>query len=248
MNTPIVGRIYHVVDKATGEVVKVGSTICMLSKRWRMYDKNKYSNHFLQEARVLQSSDLDWYEPKNPYCPFAWHLVAAEHIEIEKMKTFRNSRLSNQQSPLDQKYFGFDSQIGGSVGGLISGKKAFENKTGIHAPGVARLGALAQSKFSKSLGGKKSAENLTPEQRSQRSSKSCTRRNEIYGNPATFDSCSKGGKIGGKSNVQSGRLAYARSFYTTEQAKKNGLSTSHKRWHLNRGQMSLSCALCVGDS
>ena len=27
MNTPIIGRIYHVVDKATEDVVKVGSTI-----------------------------------------------------------------------------------------------------------------------------------------------------------------------------------------------------------------------------
>jgi hypothetical protein len=35
MNTPIVGRIYHVVDKTTQEVVKVGSTIRTLEKRFK---------------------------------------------------------------------------------------------------------------------------------------------------------------------------------------------------------------------
>jgi hypothetical protein len=37
----MIGRIYHVVDKTTGQVVKVGSTIRTLEKRWNFYDKKK---------------------------------------------------------------------------------------------------------------------------------------------------------------------------------------------------------------
>ena len=128
MNIPIIGRIYHVVDKTTGEVVKVGSTIQTL--KWRFYGrdyKTKYTNHFLREVRAIQSSELDWYEKGNPYCPFLWHLVAAEHLEIIKQRTFKNGKLSNRISPLVQKYSGFDGCVAGRFGGAISGQQAAEN-------------------------------------------------------------------------------------------------------------------------
>src|ERR1700733_3072673 len=124
MNTLVVGRIYHVVDKATGEVIKVGSTIRRLDQRFNQTDyKRKYPNHFLKEFKVIQSSDVDWYDPKDPYCPFLWHLVASEHIEMVKANTFRGGPLSNQFSPLDQKS---SSKFGvshfGSIGGKIGGR------------------------------------------------------------------------------------------------------------------------------
>jgi hypothetical protein len=112
MNTPITGRIYHVVDKATGEVVKVGSTIRTLEVRQREYNKTKYYNHCLIEAKNIQSSELDWYEKGNAYCPFLWHLVAAEHMEMIRVRTYRTGLLSNKQSPITQKYLGIDYNIG----------------------------------------------------------------------------------------------------------------------------------------
>jgi hypothetical protein len=128
MNTPITGRIYHVVDKTTGEVVKVGSTITSLVRRFRSGGYEKYTNHFLCEAKSISSSEADWYEPKNPFCPFLWHLAASEHLEILKMGTFRKNSLSNKQSPLDQKYFGFDSRDErSSLGGLTQGKRNVES-------------------------------------------------------------------------------------------------------------------------
>lgn len=125
MNTLITGRIYHVVDKTTGEIVKVGSTIRAAEQRFKQVDyRKKYTNHFVQEVKTLHSSELDYYEKRNPYCPFLWHLVASEHLEILKQGTFRKSELSNWASPLDQKYFGFDGSLGGLIGGRIGGKKA----------------------------------------------------------------------------------------------------------------------------
>lgn len=121
MNTPIVGRIYHVVDKTTGEVIKVGSTVCALNTRWYKYDKKKYSNHFLSLTREIKSSDADRYEPNKSDCPFLWHLVAAEHLEMLGANTYRISRLSNQQSPLDQKFVGFDGVDFASTAGRIGG-------------------------------------------------------------------------------------------------------------------------------
>jgi hypothetical protein len=109
MNTPIVGRIYDIVDKTTGEIVKVGSTIRSLKKRFSYPDyRTKYVNHFIREFKTIQSSDADWYEQGNPFCPFLWHLVASEHIRMLEAGTYRKDRFSNKWSPLNQKYHGFD--------------------------------------------------------------------------------------------------------------------------------------------
>jgi hypothetical protein len=42
----MIGRIYHVVDKTTGQVVKVGSTILTLDRRFNSVYRKKYNNHF----------------------------------------------------------------------------------------------------------------------------------------------------------------------------------------------------------
>jgi len=123
INTQIIGRIYHVVDKTTGEVVKVGSTIRSLEQRFKHYDyRRKYTNHFLKEVRVMQSSNQDGYEKGNAYCPFLWHLVASEHLEMLKMKTYEKRPFSNRLSPLYQKFFGFDGSEFGRLGGQSKSK------------------------------------------------------------------------------------------------------------------------------
>lgn len=125
----MIGYIYHVVNKTTNEIVKVGSTIRSLRVRWSEYDKQKYSNHVLKLAKIIDDSSDD----------FLWHLVAAEHMEILKVGTFRKGPLSNQFSPLDQKYFGLDQQFA-SAGGLITGLKNVESG---HLKAVSSRGGLA---------------------------------------------------------------------------------------------------------
>lgn len=148
MNTPITGRVYHVVDKTTGEVVKVGSTIRSLKQRFNGKGyRHRYKNHFLREVKSFVSSDFDWYERGNALSPFMWHLVASEHLEILKQKTFRSGPLSNQVSPLDQKYFGFDSQVAGRVGGKISGLFTNEMTDGRKGNGGRLAHKLHKDKF-----------------------------------------------------------------------------------------------------
>ena len=125
----MIGHIYHVVDKTTGEVVKVGSTVRALEVRWREYDKTKYSNHFLKLAKTIEDDSDD----------FLWHLVASEHMEILRANTFRNGPLSNQFSPLDQKYFGLTSEFG-AVGGRMAGRMMVESG---HLRSISSKGGLA---------------------------------------------------------------------------------------------------------
>jgi hypothetical protein len=127
MNTPVIGRVYHVVDKTTGEVVKVGSTTQDLRKRFQKDDyRRKYINHYIKEFRRIESSEFDVYEPNNAFCPFLWHLVAAEHLEIIRIDTYRKTKFSNQRWPLDQKFCGFDGTEHCFIGGINAGKVAVE--------------------------------------------------------------------------------------------------------------------------
>src|ERR1700730_13421061 len=142
----MIGIIYHVVEKDTNQVVKVGSTIRTLEIRFKQPDyHNKYKNHFLREVRTIESSQFDWYEPKNPVCPFLWHLVAIEHLEMIKMGTYRKDGFSNQISPLVQKFRGLEGVIGGSIGGLIGGRTTAEKYfTKEHQREAGRIGGRKQ--------------------------------------------------------------------------------------------------------
>src|ERR1700676_29846 len=128
----MIGIIYHVVDKTSGEVIRVGSTIRALETRWSMYDKNKFSNHFLREVKRIESSTIDEYSKENPYCSFLWHLVSSEHMEMIRMNTYRTGPLANMLSPIQQKYVGFDGWGMAMRGGEISKQK----KSGIHSMSV----------------------------------------------------------------------------------------------------------------
>ena len=171
MNTPIIGKIYHVVDNTTNEVIKVGSTIRRVEQRFNQTDyKKRYTNHRIVEVKRIESTDLDWYDSKDAYCPFLWHLVASEHIEMLRAGTYRSNALSNLLSPLLQKYyskFGLSefSSIGGTRGGQSNvfsghlrsisskggksgnpsvkrrnGLNLMKQKRGVFAPGIASLG------------------------------------------------------------------------------------------------------------
>jgi len=226
MNTPRTGILYHVVDKLTGKTVKVGSTITSLSVRWKSYNKKKFSNHFLKEVRRIESSEFDVYESKNPRCPFLWHLVAMEHLEILKQDTFKKGKFSNQLSPLDQKYFGFDGHSaaaaigaqnqsledkarGGRTQGPIQGKKNLES--GLWKR-VVSLGGIASGKSKSPAKQKANAEN---------------------------------GKRFGRWSVESGHLSNLR---TPEHQKEASLAGVHKRCHVNRGIKNPKCKFCQGQS
>lgn len=238
MNTPIVGRIYHVVDKTTNEVVKVGSTIQTLVKRWCCYNKKKYSNHFLKEVRIIESSELDWYEPKNPFCPFVWHLVAAEHMEILNRGTLKLNKLSNQRSPLDQKFFGLDGfvsgKVGGRIGGIISGRNSKDNKLGFFAPGMNVKGGQIQGPI-------QGAKNAAIPGR-MASMGRIGGRKTLEGKKGIFAPENLG--LGGRTNAQSGHLARIASSGGKIGGKKSVANMNHKHWHVRRGIKNTTCVLC----
>jgi hypothetical protein len=204
----MIGRIYHVVDKITGEVVKVGSTTQTLERRFSYPDyRKKYTNYFIREAKILESSEFDWYDADDPNCPFLWHLVASEHMEILKQGTFKKSRFSNRVSPLDQKYFGFDPFLYGAVGGHVSGKKNVESGhwATLRTPEIIMMGAKAAGALAARTG---------------QINKIKTYESCLKGalNQSTQDKA-RGGYTQGKKNVESGHLNKARK------------SALHSRWH-----------------
>lgn len=222
MNIPIIGRIYHVVNKTTSQIVKVGSTIRALEKRWSFYPKN-YSNHFLRLVKEIVSSDLDWYDPKNSGCPFLWHLVAAEHLEAVRMETFNNGPLSNKISPLLQKYTGFDSSSFAKAGGEVGGIKTRDKKLGIHNP-----------KFNKTVaarkGGLKSVESGHLQSVSSKGGLACG---------ALMEKEKKGIFSPDYDRVAAGRK------YGKISGKIGGPKGMHTRWHVNRGLVSNQCKYCT---
>lgn len=227
----MIGLVYHVVDKTTGKVVKVGSTINTLKRRWVYYNKEKFNNHFLKEIKRLVSDDLDWYEKGNPHCPFLWHLIASEHLEILHQGTWRRGKLSNQVSPLDQKYFGFlDAHLS-----------------------TARFGAMNQSIADKARGGYTQG----PIQGPQNVKSGLWARVVSLGGIASGKSKSeakqkanaKNGKRFGKWSVESGHLADLRTPEHQSKAgrlggTKGGPAANHLRWHVNRNIVNPKCLLC----
>lgn len=234
MNTPIVGRIYHVVDKTTGEVVKVGSTIKSLEHRFKGYDYvKKYTNHFLREAKIIKSDDLDWYDPTDPFCPFLWHLVASEHLEILNTDTFRKTRFSNLQSPLDQKYFGFDGSVAGKIGGkmnaedgtLTKARRAItpERKVGGGKKAgkmAADSGRVSDMGFKGgSISGPKNGRRLADEKIGMFG----------YSDEEKRQVCSKGGLIAGKKNAEN-KIGFF-GFSKEKRIEINKLA-AHIQWHI----------------
>lgn len=217
-NTKMTGYVYHVMDKMNGEVVKVGSTTRPVEERWKEYNKTRYFNHFILEVRVLESSELDWYEPGNSDSPFLWHLIAIEHIEMLKQGTFRKGNLSNKISPLVQKSVGFDGLKMASIGGKIAGKLSVENKTGIHSPSFDR-------KANGYLGGIKNVESGHLQRISSAGGKAS-------------------GAIQGRKNAESGRMREVQKMGLGLGGKIGGPKGMHTRWHVRRGIVSPTCKLC----
>lgn len=224
VNTSIIGRIYHVVDKTTGEVVKVGSTIQTLAKRFGTGYKRKHSNHFLREVRIIQSGDFDWYKKGDSYCPFLWHLVTAEHIEMLAMDTFRKGPLSNQESPLDQKFRGFDGSEYGRIGALATSRE-----TRVRG-GITTGQRNAASGYMSKLG-----KNPLYRETHVQNGRIAGRKRVESGFFSSEHQSKVGrisGKISGRKNAESGHCA-----------RIAGLG-GHTRWHVKKGVISKSCGLC----
>lgn len=240
-NIPKTGRIYHVVDKTTGDVVKVGSTIRSLYDRFNQPDyKKKYINHFLKEIRKIESSEIDWYEKKNPLCPFMWHLVAAEHIEMLKMGTYRNGPFSNKVSPLDQKSRGLDGVIGGSLGGLIGGRIRVESGffSLEHQSKVGKLGGQISGRRAADSG---QLDRIRTHEGSVKGGTIAGRKNAESGHMSRVGH--EQGLIQGKKNVENGHLARIRDL-SLEPHKEGSRKYLHTRWHINRGLVSSICKFC----
>lgn len=214
----MIGRIYHVVDRATNQTVKVGSTIRTLEERWKTYDKEKFSNHYLELVKEIQNNDFDYYDPNDANCPFLWHLLASEHLEMIKCGTYQNGPLSNKLSPLVQKYIGFDaveaSKLGGRIGGLLSR----DTKIGIHSPN-----------FNRSSTGRKSG-----------------LKNVKSGHLKSISSLGgkASGPISGKRNAESGWMLKVQKMGLGKGGKIGGPKGMHTRWHVNRNVVSPNCKYC----
>jgi len=218
----MIGRIYHIVNKTTNCVVKVGSTIRSLEKRWSFYDKN-FSNHFIRLVKELQSSELDWYDSENSNCPFLWHLAAAEHLEIARMKTFHSGPLSNKMSPLVQKFTGFDANEAAKIGGIIGGSKARDEKLGIHNPDFDRASAARRS-------GLQNVESGHLQSISSKGGLACgamMQEKKLGIFSPDYDRVAAGRKYGKISG------------------KIGGPKGMHIRWHVNRSLFSQNCKHCI---
>jgi hypothetical protein len=214
----MIGIIYHVVDKNTNNVIKVGSTTKTLEKRWWTYDKKRYPNHFLREVKRIESSELDLYDKNNPLCPFLWHLVAAEHMEMVRQNTFRIGSISNHISPLQQKAIGFDAWENAKIGGYASGPLSVQNKTGINNPSFDRV-----------TNGRKGGLSNVKSGHLQRIS--------AAGGRAS-------GVVQGRKNAESGRMREVQKLGLGLGGKIGGPKGMHTRWHVRRGIVSPACSLC----
>jgi hypothetical protein len=223
INTQIIGHIYHVVNKTTNQVVKVGSTIRTLETRWSMYDKKSFSNHFLKLVKEIESSESDWYDADNSDCPFLWHLMASEHLEIVKMGTFNSSLLSNKISPLVQKYVGFDANKASKLGGTAGGIKTRDEKLGIHNPDFDHIPGARK-------GGLKNVASGHLQSISSKGGLACG---------ALMEKQRKGIFSPDYDRVAAGRK------YGKISGKIGGPKGMHTRWHVNRGRTSDSCRHCV---
>jgi hypothetical protein len=224
-NTPVIGRVYHVVDKTTGETVKVGSTIRALKKRWSLYDKKRFSNHYLRLEKEIKSSEDDWYSSDISDCPFLWHLMASEHLEIVRKNTFNNGLLSNKLSPLVQKYIGFDANESAKLGGILGGAKALEEKLGIHSPDFDRRPNGIKS-------GRRHVESGHLKSISSKGGLACG---------ALMEKEKKGIFSPDYDRVAAGRI------YGKISGKIGGPKGMHKRWHTRRGLVSPNCKYCTGQ-
>ena len=221
-----IGIVYHVIDKTTGEVVKVGSTIQGLKRRFQGLDyQRRYTNHFLKAVRMIESSELDWFEKSNPLCPFLWHLVAIEHIEMLKMGTYRKGPLSNRISPLDQKSCGLDGHIGGAIGGSLSGGSE---------EGRRRMSVIGKS--------------ISHEERVRRA-RVAGLMNVASGHIFNIqkENLGKGGLVGGLVNAESGHCARIAKLGGLAGGKKGAAIANHIRWHKKRGILKVGCVHCQGD-
>ena len=222
INIPIIGSIYHVVNKTTNQVVKVGSTIRTLEKRWSFYDKN-FSNHYLRLVKEIESSDLDWYDSENSDCPFLWHLYAAEHLEIVRAGTFNNGPLSNKISPLVQKYIGFDASEFAKAGGAAGGIKTRNEGLGIHSPNFDRVPGARK-------GGLKNVESGHLQSISSKGGLTCgamMQEKKLGIFSPDYDRVAAGRKYGKISG------------------KIGGPKGMHIRWHVNRSLVSQNCKHCI---
>jgi hypothetical protein len=223
MNVSAIGKIYHVVDVATGRVIKVGSTIREVAQRFAQSDyKNRYTNHSIVEVKRFESSEQDWYDSRDAYCPFLWHLVAAEHMEIVRQGTF-GIGLSNRLSPLVQK---FNSKLGlselSSEGGKLGGK---EHVRSGHLRAISSKGGRSRTQESKRRNGLQLLLN----------------KRGVFAPGIAAQGGRVGGPKAGRLAVESGQLAGLRTFEHQSSASK---SANHNRWHVNRNIVNPKCLLC----
>jgi len=224
MNVPVVGKIYNVVDNITNKIVKVGSTIRKVEQRFNQSDyKNRFTNHRIVEVKRIESTDLDWYDPRDAYCPFLWHLVASEHNEILRVGTYRSGPLSNLLSPLLQKYnskFGLSefSSIGGTKGGRT-------NVASGHLRSISSKGGKSCDPSIK----RKNGLNLLAQKRG------------VFAPGVASSGGKAGGPKSGRIAVESGQLASLRTFEHQSNASK---FANHNRWHVKRNIINPECKLC----
>lgn len=230
------GIVYHVVDNNTNQVVKVGSTIQTLKRRFNRKDyRDRYTHHRIIPARVINSSPEDEYQKGNPFCPFLWHLVAIETLEILKQNTFQKQRLSNWQIPLLQKLCGFDGVLVGSIGGKIGGRT---NANSGHLDrirtyeGSVRGGIISGAMMKAKAKPPIIKKGVSPQESGHKQglinaeNGHLKRLDQGRKNALKLGYMSAIGKIGGK---------------------KGGVKACHFRWHVQRNKYNHNCNLCVSQ-
>ena len=111
-----------------------------------------------------------------------------------------------------------------AAGGRAGGRKAYENRSGIHGRTIEQRTEDARK------GGKKAG------------SRTLQNKTGIHGIPQKqhLENCRKGGEVSGRKSVESGHMDRIRSLVTPEIMSENGRVVSCLRWNIRRGK-SCTC-------
>jgi hypothetical protein len=168
-------------------------------------------------------------------------------MEILRVQSYRKGPLSNQISPLDQKYFGFEAREFSKLGsanrseedkikaGKIAGRIRVESGffTTEHQSKAGKKGGLIGGKIAVETGQiEKARDNIDKEKQRK--------------------AAGIAGIINGRKAVESGKLASLRTKEHQQKAFEAAMlkdpdhqrRAGHVRWHVNRGIVSPTCSFC----
>ena len=233
----MIGTVYEALNVDTGLIEKIGSTIHSLKKREKEYCRK--GNYKLSPIYVGEYED-------SPYGVLL--LRAREESEITKrqlwMRDGKGGR--NIMSPVNVWFSGVDDQQMRSYAGSIGGRKTFELHGNPRTEQGCIRGGIASGKKNAENGHMSAIGKIYGGRYGHILAEFRTVEHQVYAGK-------KGGFAAAKVNAESGWSKNLGSVYGPENARKIPyeikmkalIQGRHNRWHVKRGTVSSTCALCT---